>query len=61
VEIFAKELITYDIAKDRSQKLLMRHGEECTPEQITSQQAAHAALNPDLLQNNPVSGRGCSA
>ena len=23
--------------------------------------AAHAALNPDLLQNNPVSGRGCSA
>jgi len=23
--------------------------------------AAHAALNPDLLQDNPVSGRGCSA
>jgi hypothetical protein len=46
VEIFAKELITYDIAKDRSQELLMRHGEECTPEQIASQQSRTRRAQP---------------
>jgi YhcG PDDEXK nuclease domain len=37
---------TYDIAKDRSQELLMRHGEECTPEQITSQQSRTRRAQP---------------
>jgi hypothetical protein len=34
------------VSKDRSRELLMRHGDECTPEQITSQQSRTRRAQP---------------